>query len=170
MKKAASVFLRGDICRRDLELLARWLGNVQVTRYLNEHKSAVYELSRLADTVPEPMLGYHLNRHGHFFMICTHERQPIGFVKLVSTATAREYEIVYAIGEDRLWGLGYGENAIEKAMDFAFAGLGAASLIAKIDPENIRSRRLAAACGFEEAGLAGTMVLFRAAKESKISR
>lgn len=67
MKKAASVFLRADICRQDLELLAQWLGNPQVTRYLNEHKSAVYELSRLADTVPEPMLGYHLNRHGHFF-------------------------------------------------------------------------------------------------------
>lgn len=73
--------------------------------------------------------------------------------------------MVYAIGEDSLWGLGYGENAMAKAMGFAFAELGAASLIAKIAPENIRSRRLAAACGFREAGRSGTTVLFRAERE-----
>lgn len=66
MKKAASVFLRKNIDRQDMVLLAQWLGNGQITRYLHEHRFSVYELSRLADTVPEPMLGYHLNRHGHF--------------------------------------------------------------------------------------------------------
>ena len=41
MKKAASVFLRGDICRRDLELMALWLEKPQITRYLNEHVCCV---------------------------------------------------------------------------------------------------------------------------------
>lgn len=102
MKKAASIFLRKNIDRQDMILLAQWLGNGQITRYLNEHRSSVYELSRLADTVPEPMLGYHLNRHGHFFMICPGDGQAIGFVKLARTAVAGEYEIVYAIGEESL--------------------------------------------------------------------
>lgn len=86
MKKAASVFLRGDICRRDLELMALWLEKPQITRYLNEHASVVYDLTRLADTVPEPMLGFHLNRQGRFFIICCAEGDTIGFVKLARTA------------------------------------------------------------------------------------
>lgn len=162
MKKAASVFLRKNIDRQDMMLLAQWLGNGQITRYLNEYRSSVYELSRLADTVPEPMLGYHLNRHGHFFMICPGDGQAIGFVKLARTAVAGEYEIVYAIGEESLWGQGYGKTAIGKALTFAFADLRAVSVIAKINPENARSRRLAAACGFREVGPSGEMTLFQA--------
>ena len=162
MKKAASVFLRGDICRRDLELLAGWLENPRVTRYLNEQASVVRTLTRLIDTVPEPLLGYHLNRQGHFFMICSPEGSAIGFVSLVRTITPGEYEIVYAIGDHCLWGLGYGEAAIHKALLLAFRELDADSVIAKINPGNLRSRRLAHACGFQEAGTCGTLGLFRA--------
>ena len=163
MKKAASVFLRGNLCKQDLMHLSRWLQNPQITCYLNEQVSAVYDLYRLADTVPEPMLGFHLNRYGHFFMICGAgaEAHTIGFVKLAHTASAGEYEIVYAIGEDTLWGQGYGEAAIDKALRIAFSKLGAHSVIAKINPANERSRRLAAACGFRNVGASGSMQLYR---------
>lgn len=87
--------------------MALWLEKPQITRYLNEHASVVYDLTRLADTVPEPMLGFHLNRQGRFFIICCTEGDAIGFVKLARTAIPGEYEIVYAIGEDALWGFGY---------------------------------------------------------------
>ena len=162
MKKAASVFLRGDICRRDLELMALWLEKPQITRYLNEHASVVYDLTRLADTVPEPMLGYHLNRQGRFFIICCAEGDAIGFVKLARTAIPGEYEIVYAIGEDSLWGFGYGKAAIHKALSLAFSQPEVRSVVAKIDPCNVRSRRLASACGFQEVGQEGSLLLFRA--------
>lgn len=82
-------------------------------------------------------------------------------MKLARTAVAGEYEIVYAIGEESLWGQGYGKTAIGKALTFAFADLRAVSVIAKINPENTRSRRLAAACGFREVGPSGEMTLFR---------
>lgn len=97
-------------------------------------------------------------------MICPGDGQAIGFVKLARTAAAGEYEIVYAIGEESLWGQGYGKTAIGKALTFAFAfaDLQAVSVIAKINPENTRSRRLAAACGFREVGLSGEMTLFQA--------
>ena len=71
------------------------------------------------------------------------------------TAVANIYEIVYAIGEDTLWGQGYGEAAIDKALRIAFSKLGAHSVIAKINPANERSRRLAAACGFRNVGTSG---------------
>lgn len=77
------------------------------------------------------------------------------------TAVANIYEIVYAIGEDTLWGQGYGEAAIDKALRIAFSKLGAHSVIAKINPANERSRRLAAACGFRNVGTSGSMQLYR---------
>ena len=47
-------------------------------------------------------------------------------------------------------------------LTFAFDDLRAVSVIAKINPENTRSRRLAAACGFREVGPSGEMTLFQA--------
>ena len=34
MKKAASIFLRAEIDRQDLELMIRWMDNPNITRYL----------------------------------------------------------------------------------------------------------------------------------------
>lgn len=77
------------------------------------------------------------------------------------TAFANIYEIVYAVGEDTLWRQGYGEAAIDKAPRIAFSKLGAHSVIAKINPANKRSRRLAAACGFRNVGTSGSTQLYR---------
>ena len=150
MRKAASIFLRACERRKDLDDLIYWLKNPEVTRFLNEDPGVVRYLSRLADTVPEPMLPFHLNAMGRFFMICLENGTAVGFVKLAKTADANTYEIVYAIGEDTLWGFGYGEAAIRQALRLAFGELGIRKVIAKINPQNERSRRLAFACGFRE--------------------
>ena len=39
MKKAASIFLRADIGPADVRDLANWMGDREVTRYLNEERS-----------------------------------------------------------------------------------------------------------------------------------
>ena len=36
MKKAASAFLRMEICHADITRMIRWMRNPNVTRYLNE--------------------------------------------------------------------------------------------------------------------------------------
>lgn len=150
MRKAASIFLRACTERRDLDNLVYWLKNPEVTRFLNEEPGAVDYLSRLADTVPEPMISFHMNALGRFFMICLEDGRSIGFVKLAQTSEKGTYEIVYAIGEDTLWGFGYGEAAIRQALKLAFEEQKAQKVIAKINPYNERSRRLAVACGFRE--------------------
>ena len=150
MRKAASIFLRACTERRDLDNLVYWLKNPEVTRYLNEESGVVPYLSRLADTVPEPMLSFHMNALGRFFMVCLEDGRSIGFVKLANTSEKGTYEIVYAIGEDTLWGFGYGEAAIRQALKLAFEEQAAKKVIAKIDFYNERSRRLAFACGFRE--------------------
>ena len=158
MRKAASIFLRACERRRDLDSLIYWLKNPEVNQFLNEEPGMVRYLSRLADTVPEPMLSFHLNTMGRFYMICLEDRTGIGFVKLAETVCPGSLEIVYAIGEDTLWGFGYGEAAVRRAVRLAFEELGARKILAKIDVNNERSRRLAFACGFREEKTAGMYI------------
>ena len=106
MKKAASAFLRMEICHADITRMIRWMRNPNGTKYLNEAPDVAQSLEQLVRSVPEPMYQYHLCRTGHFFMVCHQENESVGFVKLLPTAMEGAYEIVYVIGEDALWGHG----------------------------------------------------------------
>lgn len=99
MKKAASAFLRMEICHADITRMIRWMRNPNVTKYLNEAPDVAQSLEQLVRSVPEPMYQYHLSRTGHFFMVCHQENESVGFVKLLPTAMEGAYEIVYVIGE-----------------------------------------------------------------------
>lgn len=102
MKKAASIFLRADITLRDVDRMIRWMENPNVTRFLNEDADIVYFLRQLSDSVPEPMLGYHFRRVGHFFMVCPENEDSVGFVRFSPLQDPGAYEIVYVIGEEAL--------------------------------------------------------------------
>lgn len=82
MMKAASVSLRTDITLADVDRMIGWMGNPNVTRFLNEDPQIVHFLGQLRTNVPEPMLNYHFNRLGRFLLVCTPQGQSIGFVKL----------------------------------------------------------------------------------------
>ncbi|MEI3330581.1 MAG: GNAT family N-acetyltransferase [Oscillospiraceae bacterium] len=147
MKKAASIFLRANMTQRDVRLLLQWMENPAVTQYLNEDSTVTTHLRQMECSVPEPMLTYHFNRRSRFFMACTREGEAIGFVKLREQMTGT-YEIVYAIGDEALWGQGYGTDAVRSALATAFLKWRAGKVIAKIYPENLRSVRSVGACGF----------------------
>lgn len=151
MKKAASIFLRAEIKMNDIELLIRWMNNPNVTRYLNEDENVVHSLRRLSQTVPEPMLTYHFNRTERFFLVCRGDDEAIGFVKLRKTGESGAYEIVYVIGEEELWGRGYGKSAIRSALATAFLEWRADKVVAKIYTENVRSMRAVRSCGFSQS-------------------
>lgn len=152
MKKAASIFLRAEIEPRDIELLIRWLENPHITRYLNEDRHVIRSLQQLLRTVPAPMLTFHFNQLGHFFLVCRSDGDTIGFVKLRELFERDTYEIVHVIGEETLWGHGYGESAIRAALSTAFLKWRARKVIAKIHPENQRSIRSVCSCGFSQNG------------------
>lgn len=147
MKKAASIFLRADMNLQDVRLLIHWMENPAVTQYLNEDPAVVFQLRQMADTVPEPMLTYHFNRKGRFFMVCTQEGETVGFVKLREQETGT-HEVVYAIGDENLWGRGYGTGAVRSALAAAFLERRARKVVARIYPENRRSVRSVSRCGF----------------------
>lgn len=121
MKKAASAFLRMEICHADITRMIRWMRNPSVTKYLNEAPDVAQSLEELVRSVPEPMYQYHLCRTGHFFMVCHQENESVGFVKLLPTA-----------------------------MEGAFLHLRADRVVAKVMPQNLRSIRCVRACGFQQ--------------------
>ena len=146
MRKAASVFLRAEIYRRDVARMILWMENPHVVRYLNEEHHVVQSLRTLMATTPEPLLALQLNRTGRFLLICGKDDRAIGFVKLKPLRPGC-HEIVFVIGEEGLWGNGYGRAAIEAALSMAFLEWRADEIIARIDPQNLRSIRAAGACG-----------------------
>lgn len=150
MKKASSIFLRADMEPADAKNLAGWMANRAVTRYLNEEQSAAEQLRNLLDTVPAPMLTYYFNQNGRFFMVCGDGQGSIGFVKLKELTDQRCYEIVFAIGDETLWGNGYGSKAVQAAEVQAFLHWRARKLTAKIYHGNVRSVRTVCRCGFRE--------------------
>lgn len=131
MKKAASAFLRMEICHADITRMIRWMRNPNVTKYLNEAPDVARSLEQLVQSVPEPMYQYHLCRTGHFFMVCHQENESVGFVKLLPTAT-----------------------------EGAYLHLRADRVVAKVMPQNLRSIRCVRACGFQQMAEMPRLVRF----------
>lgn len=131
MKKAASAFLRMEICHADITRMIRWMRNPNVTKYLNEAPDVAQSLEQLVRSVPEPMYQYHLCRTGHFFMVCHQENESVSFVKLLPTA-----------------------------MEGAFLHLRADRVVAKVMPQNLRSIRGVRACGFQQMAEMPRLVRF----------
>ena len=131
MKKAASAFLRMEICHADITRMIRWMRNPNGTKYLNEAPDVAQSLEQLVRSVPEPMYQYHLCRTGHFFMVCHQENESVGFVKLLPTAT-----------------------------EGAYLHLRADRVVAKVMPQNLRSIRCVRACGFQQMAEMPRLVRF----------
>lgn len=55
MKKAASAFLRMEICHADITRMIRWMRNPNGTKYLNEAPDVAQSMEQLVRSVPEPM-------------------------------------------------------------------------------------------------------------------
>ena len=140
--------------------MIRWMDNPNITRYLNEDPHIGFTLRQLSMNVPAPMLTYHFNRTGHFFLVCLEKGGAVGFVRLTPLRQPGTYEIVYVIGEEALWGHGLGENAIRAALAKAFLEWQAGKITAKIVPGNQRSIRSVCSCGFQKDGMDGQLLRY----------
>ena len=148
MEKAASIFLRSEIWPEDVRQMIRWLRSSRVTRYLHEDSGTADALVRLLDEVPAELLTCHFNQRGRFFLICRGEEDSIGFIRMQEQTECGHREIVFAIGEDALWGNGYGTQAVEAAERLAFLDWRCRKLTAKIYHGNLRSVNTVRCCGF----------------------
>lgn len=160
MDRAASIFLRSEIRPQDCRNLIRWIENEHVTRYLNESGKAPEEIGTLLKNTPPYLLTCRFNQHGRFYLVCDEAGRSIGFSKL-TPGTAGRYEIVYVIGEDRLWGRGFGKQALRKTLKIAFLEKRAEAVVAKICRENRRSVRAVLRCGMRYVGDTGKLCIYR---------
>jgi len=64
MKKAASAFLRMEICHADITRMIRWMRNPNVNKYLNEAPDVAQSLEQLVRFVPKPFVPDGAFLHG----------------------------------------------------------------------------------------------------------
>lgn len=138
--------LRTELSETDLQLLIRWMSNEHVYRFLNEHQQITAQLKDIYDA-RLPVITPLFNRNGRFFIICTGGGQAIGFLRM-EYAPDNAVELVIAIGEESMWGQGYGRASLTEALKVAFFELRRERIIAHIYNENTRSRHLFVSRGF----------------------
>lgn len=146
MMKASFVCLRPEVTQSDVQLLKAWTSDREVTRFLNEENNISGVLNALLGRSDIPVLTPLFNRDGRFFMLCTRDGTPVGFMRM--TGGAREMEMVLAIGDKELWGHGLGSDAIRGALSKAFFEWRVEKMVAYIHPMNTRSLRAFERNGF----------------------
>lgn len=151
MYKAASVFLRADITRGDIDNIINWMKNDSVTRYMHDGYDTALLLCELTENVPEHLYSLKLSDGGLFYVIDgafdDEPPEPVGFLRLYEFAH-RRYELVFAIGREELWGQGLGTAAVENALSIAFFECRADSVRALVHRENNRSAHVLINSGF----------------------
>ncbi|ADH84796.1 GNAT family N-acetyltransferase [Desulfurivibrio alkaliphilus] len=147
--KQEGVELRREVYRQDVEKMADWMADREVTEYLNEDQNIDGELKNLLSSSQLPIYSPHFNRNGSFFLVTLPSRGPIGFVRLVPKR--EQAEVVVVIGERRCWSQGYGRQAIFQAARYAFFEWRKERVVATIHRENQRSKKVFKKAGFRKA-------------------
>ena len=153
------VILRKDLSEGDLLLLIRWMANERVYQFLNEHQQISSQLKQVYDA-RLPVFTPLFNRNGPFYILCTGDNQPIGFLRMAH-APDNAVEMVVAIGEKAMWGQGYGRASLAEAEKIAFFDLRREKMIARIYNENARSRQMFIGCGFKPGQGSGRMTEYQ---------
>lgn len=140
------ISLRTELMQEDLSKMILWTSNDRVCRYLNEHRRITAHLKQVYDS-RLPVFTPLFNQNGRFYMLCADGDQAIGFLRMAH-APGNAAEIVIAIGDESMWGQGYGHAGVSEALKIAFFEMRKEKLIAHIHHENRRSRRMFASLGF----------------------
>lgn len=80
----------------------------------------------------------------------THE--PIGLVQIWANQVFRNGSFAVIIGEKEYWGQGYGREAVELVLDFAFNCLNLHNMMLGVYEFNVRALKLYERIGFKEIG------------------
>jgi RimJ/RimL family protein N-acetyltransferase len=132
------ISLRLEIKFKDANKIINWLGNKEVSKYLNEDKDQIVSLQDLILNNETELLQYRLNQDGRFFLI-DKNNESIGFLNLFTIRKYKEYEVVIAIGDPENWGHKYGRMALENCMREVFFKWRIEKLNVKVDKMNLRS-------------------------------
>jgi len=164
--RALQVRLKQEVTRNDAFLIMNWMEDQEVTKYLNETSHISSEIHQTINRVNLYIMTPLFNRNGSFFVVCTGEDQPVGFIKLIRKSN--EAEMVIAIGDRAKWGLGIGKRAIRQGLNHAFFDWRISQVIAKISSDNIRSIHAFEKSGFTFERNLNNLRLYRITLEDYI--
>lgn len=145
--EVSSVVLSQEVYRSDAEKICYWLADEEIINSLNEEENVTNNLMSVINRISMPILTHLFNNNCRFFTI-KNIYGTIGFLRLVPKGNF--VEIVIAVGEKDLWGIGIGHNSVIEAIKFAFFEMRAEKVIAKIKKRNKRSQNLFLGVGFKE--------------------
>lgn len=148
MENPKRIQLRREIFKSDAEKIANWLEDWEVIKYLNEKQNVNESIRKIISRSNMPILTHVFNQNGSFFMITTPAKGPIGFLRLIPKKNCTEMVIV--IGERSEWGKGFGFKAILEGLKHAFFNWREDEVIAKINDNNERSKKVFKKVGFSK--------------------
>jgi len=138
--------------RSDLKLFVTWLSNPAQrsflsTRYVSEALEERWfesALDRMAGSAPSLL---------HFVIETLDDNVPIGFTSLMDIKWRdRVAEVGIAIGEAKLWGQGYGSDALHTVLGIAFKWHQLHRVSLHVAADNGRAIRSYEKCGFQLEG------------------
>lgn len=145
--KKPFIQLSSEITREHIAVIANWLHDDAVNRYLSDQPGDALHLDRLLEQVTMTTLPQILGKDGCFLMINDHQNHPIGFVRLIHDGL--ETEIVIVIGDRQSWGRHYARQAILQSLRIAFFERRSERVVARIHVDNERSLHIFRSLGFQ---------------------
>jgi [ribosomal protein S5]-alanine N-acetyltransferase len=134
------------IDRDDLDFFAELLGNPEVMRF----SLGIRSREESAQWIDRTTAMYAERGYGAWGMVEKASGNLIGFCGLLDQTIdgAPEVEVAYRLAEP-FWGQGFAPEAAAAARDLAFNVFGLSRVIALIDPNNVRSVRVAEKIGMD---------------------
>lgn len=141
-----TIELDDEIFLNDAYLMADWLEQEEITRYITEGQDISREIRSFLRYTTCPILTHMFCNGGNFYMI-KHNGRSIGYLKLVDKGN-RQAEIVIVIGDPHMWNKGFGTRAVRLALHECFLTLRYEELTARILPGNEGSHHVFQKLGF----------------------
>jgi RimJ/RimL family protein N-acetyltransferase len=148
--RAERVFLR-PAEKSDLETFVRWFADAEMSGMLGMRAPLSVAMEEQWFTRAVESQG---KDHFHFVMCRLDNQQPIGTISLMDVDRENGTAGVgIAIGEKELWGQGWGTDAMNALLDFAFGELRLERVWLDVYDFNTRARRSYEKSGFVEEGV-----------------
>lgn len=145
----------------DCEILAAWLSNPDVNRWLGSEWRA--------ETVDPRRVAFALKDKNVRFFVALADGRPCGLVTLSDLDFGDRIGMVwYLLGEHRLARQGVMTRAVEQAIDHAFRELELLTVFAWIHPDNSHSLRLLERIGFRPAGRLRGATVFNGSRADRL--
>ena len=132
---------------KDTEYLAKWSLDSEYSRLLNDGAAYMWTPKQIKEWIEK-------EKNIYFFIIRTMaDDQPIGFLDLSGfNWSTRDAWVGIGLGEREFWGKGYGTEAMQIILRYAFQEMNLNRINLNVFEYNSRAQKSYLKCGFVEEG------------------